>query len=130
MAEEVSSFSNFPEDVQLCILSFLSPAEIANIALTSKRFAPLCRNDSKLWHSLCARQWAPRPKSTSRATTRSPTTSSTAPSPAGTISSASGAAAARAAKGTSPLPRSSSLSGALPFVSGSRVSAVPYVHCR
>ncbi|KAJ4832127.1 hypothetical protein Tsubulata_042860 [Turnera subulata] len=57
MAEEVSSFSDFPEDVQLCILSFLSPAEIANFALTSKRFSPLCRDDSKLWHSLCDRRW-------------------------------------------------------------------------
>ncbi|GFY96018.1 F-box family protein [Actinidia rufa] len=32
------SFSDFPEDVQLCILSFLSPLEISTFACTSKRF--------------------------------------------------------------------------------------------
>ncbi|CAK7347417.1 unnamed protein product [Dovyalis caffra] len=52
-----SSFADFPEDVQFCILSFLTPTEIANFACTSKRFAPLCQNDSKLWYSLCDRRW-------------------------------------------------------------------------
>lgn len=51
------SFVDFPEDVQLAILSFLSPSEIASFCLTSKRFAHYTRNDSKLWHSLCDRRW-------------------------------------------------------------------------
>ncbi|KAI8014042.1 F-box protein [Camellia lanceoleosa] len=51
------SFSDFPEDVQLCILSFLTPSEIATFACTSKRFVSLCRSDNKLWFSLCDRRW-------------------------------------------------------------------------
>ncbi|XP_010272897.1 PREDICTED: F-box protein At3g12350 [Nelumbo nucifera] len=51
------TFSDFPEDVQLCILSFLTPSEIASFACTSKRFVSLCRSDSKLWFSLCDRRW-------------------------------------------------------------------------
>ncbi|KAA8537858.1 hypothetical protein F0562_027562 [Nyssa sinensis] len=51
------SFSDFPEDVQLCILSFLAPSEIATFACTSKRFVSLCRNDGKLWFSMCDRRW-------------------------------------------------------------------------
>lgn len=54
---EAISFIDFPEDVQLCILSFLSPSEIANFSLTSKRFVSLFRSDSKLWFSLCDRRW-------------------------------------------------------------------------
>ncbi|XP_047325182.1 F-box protein At3g12350 [Impatiens glandulifera] len=58
-AEEMNplSFSDFPEDVQLCILSFLAPPEISVFACTSKRFVSLCRNDEKLWFSLCDRRW-------------------------------------------------------------------------
>ncbi|XP_065880941.1 F-box protein At3g12350 isoform X2 [Euphorbia lathyris] len=51
------SFTDFPEDVLLCILSFLSPTEIANFACTSRRFSPLCQNDSKLWYAICDRRW-------------------------------------------------------------------------
>ncbi|XAR61971.1 hypothetical protein NMG60_11016534 [Bertholletia excelsa] len=51
------SFSDFPEDVQLCILSFLTPSEVGNFACASKRFFSLCRNDGKLWFSLCDRRW-------------------------------------------------------------------------
>ncbi|PPR87715.1 hypothetical protein GOBAR_AA32984 [Gossypium barbadense] len=51
------SFSDFPEDVQLCILSFLSLPDIANFACTSKRFVSLCCNDTKLWFTLCQRRW-------------------------------------------------------------------------
>lgn len=51
------SFSDFPEDVQLCILSFLTPSEIATFACTSKRFLSLCTSDSKLWFTLCDRRW-------------------------------------------------------------------------
>ncbi|KAK4277400.1 hypothetical protein QN277_015404 [Acacia crassicarpa] len=51
------SFTDFPEDVQLCILSFLTPSEIATFACTSKRFGSLCSNDSELWFSLCDRKW-------------------------------------------------------------------------
>ncbi|KAL3732992.1 hypothetical protein ACJRO7_022507 [Eucalyptus globulus] len=52
-----TSFVDFPEDVQLCILSFLTPPEIANFSCTSKRFVALCRSDAKLWHALCDRRW-------------------------------------------------------------------------
>ncbi|KAJ0699957.1 putative F-box domain-containing protein [Helianthus annuus] len=45
-------FSDFPEDVQLCILSFLTPPEISSFACTSKRFLTLCRTDSKLCEDL------------------------------------------------------------------------------
>ncbi|KAJ1385634.1 F-box-like domain superfamily [Sesbania bispinosa] len=48
---------DFPEDVQLCILSFLGPSEIATFACTSKRFGSLCANDAKLWFTLCDRRW-------------------------------------------------------------------------
>lgn len=51
------SFTDFPEDVQLCILSFLTPTEIAAFACTSKRFGSLCTNDSKLWFTICDRKW-------------------------------------------------------------------------
>ncbi|CAN1135653.1 F-box protein At3g12350 [Linum perenne] len=51
------SFADFPDDVQLCILSFLSPTDVANFSCTSKRFGPLCQNDSKLWYALCDRRW-------------------------------------------------------------------------
>lgn len=50
-------FNDFPEDIQLCILSFLSPTEISSFACTSKRFASLCRDDRKLWCALCERRW-------------------------------------------------------------------------
>ncbi|KAF5456098.1 hypothetical protein F2P56_025610 [Juglans regia] len=51
------SFNDIPEDVQLCILSFLTPPEIATFACTSKRFVLLCRNDAKLWFTMCDRRW-------------------------------------------------------------------------
>lgn len=51
------SFSDFPEDVQLSILSFLTPSEISAFACTSRRFCSLCQNDAKLWFSLCDRRW-------------------------------------------------------------------------
>lgn len=51
------SFTDFPEDVQLCILSFLSPSDIATFSCTSKRFVSLCRNDRKLWFTMCDRRW-------------------------------------------------------------------------
>ncbi|KAF8377652.1 hypothetical protein HHK36_031036 [Tetracentron sinense] len=51
------SFADFPEDVQLCILSFLKPSEIASFSCTSKRFVSLCRSDSKLWFFLCDKRW-------------------------------------------------------------------------
>ncbi|KAK8297998.1 hypothetical protein V6Z12_D05G226000 [Gossypium hirsutum] len=54
------SFSDFPEDVQLCILSFLSLPDIANFACTSKRSVSLCCNDTKLWFALCQRRWGPK----------------------------------------------------------------------
>lgn len=51
------SFTDFPEDVQLCILSFLTPSDISNFACTSKRFVSLCRDDPRLWFSMCHRKW-------------------------------------------------------------------------
>ncbi|KAM7278991.1 hypothetical protein ACFE04_006125 [Oxalis oulophora] len=51
------SFFEFPEDVQVNILSFLSPNDIFNFALTSKQFIPLSKNDTKLWFTLCHRRW-------------------------------------------------------------------------
>ncbi|OVA05880.1 F-box domain [Macleaya cordata] len=51
------TFTDFPEDVQLCILSFLTPSEITSFSCTSKRFSSLCQSDSKLWFSLCERRW-------------------------------------------------------------------------
>ncbi|KAK4348545.1 hypothetical protein RND71_031300 [Anisodus tanguticus] len=51
------SFNDFPEDVQLNILSFLTPSDISNFACTSKRFVSLCRDDPKLWFSMCQRQF-------------------------------------------------------------------------
>jgi hypothetical protein len=51
------SFFDFPEDVQVCILSFLSPIEIANFACASKQFVSLSRNDTKLWYTMCDRRW-------------------------------------------------------------------------
>ncbi|KAL5559182.1 hypothetical protein UlMin_035393 [Ulmus minor] len=50
-------FNDFPEDVQLCVLSFLTPGEIATFSCTSKRFVSLCRNDGKLWFAMCDRRW-------------------------------------------------------------------------
>lgn len=51
------SFSDFPEDIQLCIISFLPLSDIASFACTSKRAVSLCRSDSKVWYSLCDRRW-------------------------------------------------------------------------
>ncbi|XP_010938995.1 F-box protein At3g12350 isoform X2 [Elaeis guineensis] len=53
-------FSDFPEDVQLNVLSFLSPAEVSAFACTSRRFASLCSasaSDSPVWHAMCERRW-------------------------------------------------------------------------
>uniref|UniRef100_A0A1D1XM14 F-box protein n=1 Tax=Anthurium amnicola TaxID=1678845 RepID=A0A1D1XM14_9ARAE len=49
-------FSDFPEDVQLSILSFLRPAEVAAFACTSRRSASLC-GQTRLWLSMCDRRW-------------------------------------------------------------------------
>nr|KYP57079.1 F-box protein At3g12350 family [Cajanus cajan] len=53
----VPSFTDFPEDIQVCILSLLGPSEIATLACTSKRLGLLCAHDSKLWFSMCERRW-------------------------------------------------------------------------
>ncbi|GFQ06508.1 F-box protein at3g12350 [Phtheirospermum japonicum] len=50
-------FSDFPEDVQLCVLSFLLPSDLAAFASTCKRFVSLCRRDQRLWFSMCHRRW-------------------------------------------------------------------------
>ncbi|XP_068657562.1 F-box protein At3g12350-like [Aristolochia californica] len=50
-------FVDFPEDVQLCVLSFLSSSDISAFSSTSKRFNSFCRNDGKLWFFLCDRLW-------------------------------------------------------------------------
>ncbi|XP_074264055.1 F-box protein At3g12350-like [Silene latifolia] len=53
------TFSDFPEDVQLCILSFLTPSDISAFACTSKRYASLCHVASHIWYALCDRKWGP-----------------------------------------------------------------------
>ncbi|GKV20059.1 hypothetical protein SLEP1_g30232 [Rubroshorea leprosula] len=57
MANESLSFSDFPDDIQLCIVSFLSPPDIASFACTCRRAVSLCRSDSQLWYTLCDRRW-------------------------------------------------------------------------
>lgn len=51
------SFSELPEDVQLCILSFLSPSDLSSFACTSKRFVSLCDANSRAWYAMCDRRW-------------------------------------------------------------------------
>ncbi|KAF6167073.1 hypothetical protein GIB67_041328 [Kingdonia uniflora] len=51
------NFADFHEEVQLCILSFLTPSEISAFSCTSKRFLSLCRSDTKLWFAMCDRRW-------------------------------------------------------------------------
>nr|CAD1822646.1 unnamed protein product [Ananas comosus var. bracteatus] len=61
------TFSDFPEDVQLNILSFLSPLEVSAFACTSRRFSSLCGGASSgtLWLAMCHRRWGSvtRPRS-------------------------------------------------------------------
>ncbi|KAG4953602.1 hypothetical protein JHK87_039196 [Glycine soja] len=54
---ETCSFTDFPEDIQVSILSFLGPSEIATLACTSKKLGSLCSTVSKLWFSMCERRW-------------------------------------------------------------------------
>lgn len=54
---ETMSFGDFPDDVQLCVLSFLRPSDLAAFACTCKRFDALYRHDQRLWFSLCHRRW-------------------------------------------------------------------------
>ncbi|XP_073047545.1 F-box protein At3g12350-like [Primulina eburnea] len=51
------SFNDFPEDVQIRILSFLNPWELELFARTSTRFLALCRDDERLWFLKCRRRW-------------------------------------------------------------------------
>ncbi|KAK2660126.1 hypothetical protein Ddye_006659 [Dipteronia dyeriana] len=51
------SFTDFPQDIQISILSFLSPKQIASFACTSKRSVSLCSSDDKLWYPMCERRW-------------------------------------------------------------------------
>lgn len=51
------SFSDFPEDVQLCIISFLHQSELEAFATTSKKYFDLCNNDERLWFLKCSRRW-------------------------------------------------------------------------
>ncbi|KAI4389493.1 hypothetical protein MLD38_001715 [Melastoma candidum] len=54
------SFPDFPDDVQLSILSFLPPSQLAIFCCTSKRFYSLYSSpDSPLWSSLCRRRFSP-----------------------------------------------------------------------
>ncbi|KAL8030095.1 hypothetical protein ABFX02_14G266000 [Erythranthe guttata] len=50
-------FGDFPDDVQLCVLSFLLPADLAAFSCTCKRFVSLYRHDQRLWFSMCHRRW-------------------------------------------------------------------------
>uniref|UniRef100_A0A7N0RBW0 F-box protein n=1 Tax=Kalanchoe fedtschenkoi TaxID=63787 RepID=A0A7N0RBW0_KALFE len=60
MDSSTLNFADFPEDVQLCILSFLAPSDIATFACTSSRSNSLCRSDKKLWYAMCDRRWGGR----------------------------------------------------------------------
>lgn len=51
------SFNDFPEDVQLCIISFLHQSELEAFASTSKKYFDLCNNDERLWFLKCSRRW-------------------------------------------------------------------------
>ncbi|TKY57901.1 F-box protein [Spatholobus suberectus] len=61
---DACSFTDFPEDIQVCILSFLGPPVIATLACTSKRLGSLCASDSKLWLSMCERRWGSKTRIT------------------------------------------------------------------
>lgn len=50
------SFTELPDDIQVNILSFLTPSEISAVACTSHRFSPLPGLPS-LWHAMCDRRW-------------------------------------------------------------------------
>ncbi|XP_019096141.1 PREDICTED: F-box protein At3g12350-like isoform X1 [Camelina sativa] len=62
MATFALPFCEIPEDLQLRILSFLTPTEISSFACTSKRFASLCQEDGKIWHAMCNRRWGKKTK--------------------------------------------------------------------
>ncbi|XP_073134615.1 F-box protein At3g12350-like [Henckelia pumila] len=51
------SFSDFPEDVQLCILSYLHQSDLEEFARTSKKSFALCNDDERLWFLKCTRRW-------------------------------------------------------------------------
>ena len=87
------SFTDFPEDVQLCILSFLTPSEVSAFACTSKRFVSLCRNHAKLCFPCAIEGGAPRPRFKNGATARSPSGFATKRFTSGKISSVFGAEA-------------------------------------
>ncbi|XP_078435324.1 F-box family protein [Wolffia australiana] len=50
------SLVEFPDDVQICILSFLRCADVASVACTCRRFAALC-GEERLWIAVCDRRW-------------------------------------------------------------------------
>ncbi|KAL6504584.1 hypothetical protein OROHE_023342 [Orobanche hederae] len=53
-------FTDLPEDVQLWVLSFLRPSDLAAFASTCKRFVSFCRDDQRVWFSMCHRRWGSR----------------------------------------------------------------------
>ncbi|KZV45131.1 F-box protein [Dorcoceras hygrometricum] len=53
------SFREFPEDVQLCILSFLHRSDLSAFASTCKKYFHLCADD-RLWFLRCSRRWGSR----------------------------------------------------------------------
>ncbi|XP_072982461.1 F-box protein At3g12350 [Typha latifolia] len=61
MSSSSPSFSDFPDDLQLTILSYLSPSELSAFACTSRRFAALCSASSSsstpLYLAMCRRRW-------------------------------------------------------------------------
>ncbi|KAJ0961425.1 hypothetical protein J5N97_010404 [Dioscorea zingiberensis] len=56
MASQAQSFADFPEDVQLSIISFLLPTELSSFASTSRRSASLCASPA-LWNAMLDRRW-------------------------------------------------------------------------
>ncbi|XP_068655313.1 F-box protein At3g12350-like [Aristolochia californica] len=53
-----SHIVDLPEDILLCILSFLFLREISSFASSCKHFHSLCRDNPNLWFGLCDRRWA------------------------------------------------------------------------
>ncbi|ERN18630.1 hypothetical protein AMTRI_Chr12g272840 [Amborella trichopoda] len=50
-------FCAFPSDVQACILSILSPADIFSFSCACKRFSTLCSDEAITWRAICHRRW-------------------------------------------------------------------------
>jgi hypothetical protein len=66
------SFTDFPEDVQLCILSFLNPSEIAHLPRLPNALSRFAGMTASCGSPCATGGGAPRPRSRNGATARSP----------------------------------------------------------